>query len=62
MKSVTIHDLEDDVQEILERHPTLDHRPTVEDLLTLTDKVAAMTPDIPQTDSVELLRETREEG
>lgn len=53
--------LEGEVREILERHRALDRRPTVEELLILTDKVAAMTPEVPQTDSVELLRETREE-
>jgi antitoxin FitA len=36
-------------------------RPTTEELLALVDKIAAMTPDVPQTDSVELLRQTREE-
>ncbi len=33
------------------------YRPTVEELLILTDKFAAMTPKAQQTDSVELLRE-----
>ncbi len=36
-------------------------RPTTEELLALVDKIAAMTPKVPQTDSVELLRQTREE-
>lgn len=36
-------------------------RPTTEELLELADKVAAMTPDVPQTDSAILLRESRDE-
>jgi len=36
-------------------------RPTSEELLAMADKIAAMTPKVPQTDSVELLRQTREE-
>ena len=36
-------------------------RPTPEELLAMADKIAAMTPKVPQTDSVELLRQTREE-
>ena len=36
-------------------------QPTTEELLTLVDKIAAMTPKVPQTDSVKLLRQTREE-
>jgi plasmid stability protein len=53
--------LEAEVRDILSRHRTLRRRPTVEELLALADKVAAMTPKVPQTDSVELLRESRGE-
>jgi plasmid stability protein len=30
------------------------------ELLAIADRIAAMTPDVPQTDSVELLREDRD--
>lgn len=53
--------LEAEARHILSRHRALRSRPTVEELLALADKVAAMTPKVPQTDSVELLRESREE-
>jgi plasmid stability protein len=53
--------LEAEVREILRRHHALRRRPTTEELIALADKVAAMTPDVPQTDSTELLRETRDE-
>jgi plasmid stability protein len=53
--------LEAEARDILSRHRELRRRPTVEELLVLADKVAAMTPKVPQTDSVELLRESREE-
>ncbi|MBK8907456.1 MAG: hypothetical protein IPM60_06030 [Rhodospirillales bacterium] len=36
------------------------HRPwRVAEKLALADRIAALTPDVPQTDSVELLREDR---
>jgi len=35
-------------------------RPSPEELLAWADRIAAMTPDVPQTDSVILLREMRE--
>ncbi len=53
--------LEAEVRDILRRHQELRRRPTVDELLALADKVTAMTPKVPQTDSVELLRESREE-
>lgn len=53
--------LEAEVREILRRHKELRRRPTTEELLAVVDRIAAMTPDVPQTDSVELLRQTREE-
>jgi len=53
--------LEAEAREIFKRHKELRRRPTTEELLDLVDKIAAMTPDVPQTDSVELLRQTREE-
>lgn len=61
MGDAEIDDLEAEVRDILSRHRTLPRRPTVEELLALADKVAAMTPKVPQTDGVELLRESREE-
>lgn len=36
-------------------------QPTVEELLLLVDKVAALTPPGPQTDSAQLLREARDD-
>jgi plasmid stability protein len=36
-------------------------RPTTEELVALADKVAAMTPDVPQTDSTEIIRQMRDE-
>ncbi|MEZ5864569.1 MAG: hypothetical protein R3D25_11090 [Geminicoccaceae bacterium] len=53
--------LEAEVREVLRRHRELERRPTVAELLALADKVAAMTPDVAQTDSTDLLRESREE-
>jgi plasmid stability protein len=35
-------------------------RPSAEELLAWADRIAAMTPDVPQTDSAVLLREMRE--
>lgn len=53
--------LEAEAREVLRRHCELQRRPTVEELLALADKVAAMTPEVVQTDSVDLLRKSREE-
>ena len=61
IEDAVIDDLEAEVRDILGRHRALRRRPTVEELLALVDKVAAMTPKVPQTDSVELLRESRNE-
>mgnify|MGYP001138404192 CR=1 FL=1 len=36
-------------------------RPTSDELLALADKAAAMTPDVPQTDSTEIIRQMRDE-
>lgn len=53
--------LEAEVREILRREARHDgRRLSVDELLRLADKVAAMTPPVQQTDSVELLREARE--
>ncbi len=52
---------EAEVREVLRRHRELGCRPTVEELLALADKVAALTPEVAQTDSTDLLRESREE-
>jgi hypothetical protein len=61
IEDAVIDDLKAEVRDILGRHRALRRRPTVEELLALADKVAAMTSKVPQTDSVELLRESREE-
>lgn len=53
--------LEAEVGDIPNRHRAPRPRLTVEELFALADKVAAMTRNVPQTDSVELLRESREE-
>jgi plasmid stability protein len=48
--------LEDELRHIL----TDAIRPSASvDLRTLAEQIAAMTPDVPQTDSVDLLREDR---
>ncbi len=36
------------------------NRKSPEELLAIADRIAAMTPDVPQTDSAELLREDRD--
>jgi plasmid stability protein len=48
--------LEAEVREILTNAGSL---PSKEDFLALAERIAAMTPDVPQTDSVELLRQDR---
>ena len=49
--------LEAEIREILARTA----RPTAPvDLRALAERIAAMTPDVPQTDSTELLREDRQ--
>ncbi len=49
--------LEAEVRELLKQAAD---RKTIEELLAIADRIAAMTPtDRPQTDSVELLREDR---
>jgi plasmid stability protein len=48
--------LEAEVREIL---MAAAQAPDVKDFLALADRIAAMTPNVPQTDSVELLREDR---
>lgn len=49
--------LEAEVRELLKQAAD---RKTIEELLAVADRIAAMTPtDRPQTDSVELLREDR---
>lgn len=61
IENAVIDDLETEVPNLPGLHPELRRRPTVAELLAFADKVAAMTPKVPQTDSVELLRESREE-
>ena len=49
--------LEAEVRELLKQAAD---RKTTEELLAIADRIAAMTPDIPQTDSAELIREDRD--
>ena len=49
--------LEAEVREILKQAAD---RKTTEELLAIADRIAAMTPDVPQTDSAELIREDRD--
>ncbi len=49
--------LEAEVRELLKQAAD---RKTTEELLAIADRIAAMTPDVPQTDSAELLREDRD--
>ena len=76
MASVTIRDLDDDVVARLkvlakahDRSLEAELRIILEeaargksnrDFRALADRIAAMTPDVPQTDSVDLLREPRD--
>ncbi len=49
--------LEAEVRELLKQAAD---RKTTEELLAIADHIAAMTPDVPQTDSAELIREDRD--
>jgi plasmid stability protein len=49
--------LEAEVRDIL---TTASRRLTRKQFIELADRIAAMTPDVPQTDSAELLREDRD--
>ena len=76
MATVTIRNLDDEVVKILKQRArtnnrsleaelrllltTTAHGSEAIDLRTLAEQIAAMTPDVPQTDSVELLREDRD--
>jgi plasmid stability protein len=76
MASVTIRNLDDDVVAKLKARAKTHNRSleaelrvilgdaaretSNRDFRALTDRIAAMTPDIPQTDSVDLLRELRD--
>lgn len=75
MANITIRNIEDETVEALKRRAKSHRRsleaevrqiladvvhPTAPvDLRLLAEKIAAMTPDVPQTDSAELLREDR---
>ncbi len=75
MASVTIRNLDDDVVAALKRRAKVNNRSleaelrvvliravrgqTPEDFLALADRIAAMTPAGPHTDSLELLRKDR---
>ncbi len=54
--------LEAEAREILRRAARGEesHQPSVAELLALVDKIAALTPDVPQTDSADILRELRD--
>ena len=76
MASVTIRNLDDDVVAALKHQAREHNRSleaelrvvltrevrgqTREDFLALADRIRAMTPDVPQTDSAELIREDRD--
>ncbi len=49
--------LEAELRELLKQAAS---RKTSEELLAIADRIAAMTPDVPQTDSAELIREDRD--
>ena len=49
--------LEAEVRELLKQSA---NRKNPEELLAIADRIAAMTPDVPQTDSAELIREDRD--
>ncbi len=53
--------LEAEVRVILRREARGENgrQPTVEELLTLVDRIAALTPSVPQTDSADILRGLR---
>ncbi len=76
MASVTIRNLDDEVVARLKERAKANNRSleaelreilarsvgamTSEELIALAKRIAAMTPDVPQTDSTELLREDRD--
>lgn len=76
MASVTIRNLDDDVVAKLKLRAKAHNRSleaelrvilddaargkSKQDFRALADRIAAMTPDVPQTDSVDLLRELRD--
>ncbi len=49
--------LEAELRELLKQAA---NRKSPKELLAIADRIAAMTPDVPQTDSAELLREDRD--
>ncbi len=75
MANITIRNLDDDVVEELKsrakaHHRSLEaelrqilsdatHRPSIDELRTLAQRIAALSPAVPQTDSTELVREDR---
>jgi plasmid stability protein len=73
MASVTIRNLDDEVVATLKRRAKANNRSLEAelrailaraanhtDLLAVVDRIAAMTPDVPQTDSTELIRKDRD--
>ena len=73
MANVTIRNLDDEVVATLKRRAKANHRSLEAelrailaraanhtDLLAVVDRVAAMTLDVPQTDSTELIRKERD--
>ncbi len=51
--------LEAEIRLILEE---TSRRPSVDQVMAMADRIAAMTPTTPQTDSTTILREIRDEG
>ncbi len=76
MANLTIRNLDDEVVEKLKERAVSNSRsleaelrailaqaaetPTPKQFRALAERIAAMTPDVPQTDSTELIREDRE--
>lgn len=76
MATVTIRNLDDEVVEKLKAKAKANDRsleaelrqlltdaaarPSPGELLAIADRIAAMTPDVPQTDSTEIIREFRD--
>jgi antitoxin FitA len=52
------HSLEQELRDILSQAA----RPSREEILADLDRIRAMTPKVPQTDSAELIREERDRG
>ncbi len=51
--------LEAELREILAR-ASQSRKPTLDEFREIAERIAAMTPDVPQTDSTEIIREMRD--